>query len=237
MRIPSKAQQRPPYLCTKPGSGFSDEEDSSGDETYGSTALFIHPFDGSTEDISDYEFPSPNKPLPEELQRISEFNFDTLPQPISITKHARSGSASPPPTLQPDVLYIEPETPAPELGKSPKALIRRIQSKCSINKWMVIIGGTPEDDSAPSSLDEKLPVHDTVVKPKVDRRAKNTDESLIRKQYKKVKAVPAFASPLTRVLSPVVVRGQWEIVIRSFVIACLVSWLIVGSLLAVPEFS
>ncbi len=78
----------------------------------------------------------------------------------------------PPPTLQPDVLYIEPETPAPELGKSPKALIRRIQSKCSINKWMVIIGGTPEDDSAPSSLDEKLPVHDTVVKPKVDRRAK-----------------------------------------------------------------
>ncbi|KAK0449183.1 hypothetical protein EV421DRAFT_1395875 [Armillaria borealis] len=224
-----------PVSMYKPGSGFSDEEDSSGDETYGSTALFIHPFDGSTEDISDYEFPSPNKPLPEELQRISEFNFDTLPQPISITKHARSDSASPPPP--PDVLYIEPETPAPELGKSPKALIRRIQSKCSINKWMVIIGGTPEDDPAPSSLDEKLPVHDTVVKPKVERRAKNTDESLIRKQYKKVKAVPAFASPLTRVLSPVVVRGQWEIVIRSFVIACLVSWLIVGSLLAVPEFS
>ncbi|KAK0187890.1 hypothetical protein F5146DRAFT_1113086 [Armillaria mellea] len=215
-----------PVSMYKPGSGFSDEEDSSGDETYGSTALFIHPFDGSTEDISDYEFPSPNKPLPEELQRISEFNFDTLPQP---TKHARSDSVSPPPA--PDVLYIEPETPVPELGKSPKALIRRIQSRCSINKWMVVIGGT---DSAPSSLDEK---HDTVVEPKVERRAKNTDESLIRKQYKKVKAVPAFASPLTRVLSPVVVRGQWEIVIRSFVIACLVSWLIVGSLLAVPEFS
>ncbi|KAK0464593.1 uncharacterized protein EV420DRAFT_1638145 [Desarmillaria tabescens] len=227
-----------PVSIHKPGSGFSDEEDSSGDETYGSTALFIHPFDGSTEDISDYEFPSPNKSLPEELQRISEFNFDTLPKP----KHTRtdSVSVSPSPPPKPGVLYIEPETPAPELGKSPKALIRRIQSKCSINKWMVIVGGTPEDDSEPSSLassDEKLPVHDTVVKPKVERRARKTDESLIRKQYKKVKAVPAFASPLTRVLSPVVVRGQWEIVVRSFLISWLVSWLIVGSLLAVPEFS
>ncbi|KAG7443069.1 uncharacterized protein BT62DRAFT_982231 [Guyanagaster necrorhizus] len=226
-----------PVSIHRPGSGFSDDEDSSGDETYSSTALFIHPFDGSTEDISDYEFPSPNKLLPEELQRISEFNFDTLPRPISVTKHAHTDSVRP---LQPDVLFIEPETPAPDLGKSPKAFIRRIQSKCSINKWMVIIGGTPEEDSAPSlptSSDEKLPVHDTVVKPKVEMRAKKTDESIIRKQYKKVKAVPAFASPLTRVLSPVVIRGQWEIVIRSFVIACLVSWLIVGSLLAVPEFS
>jgi hypothetical protein len=49
-----------------------------------------------------------------------------------------------------------------------------------------------------------------------------------------VKAVPAFAVPLTRVLSPVVVRGQWEIVVRSAAISLLICWVILGSLLAIP---
>ncbi|KAI0372147.1 hypothetical protein BV20DRAFT_1050918 [Pilatotrama ljubarskyi] len=47
--------------------------------------------------------------------------------------------------------------------------------------------------------------------------------------------VPAFASPLTPVLNPVVTRGQWEIVVRSATIALLVSAMVVGALVAVPE--
>ncbi|OSD07231.1 hypothetical protein PYCCODRAFT_1456139 [Trametes coccinea BRFM310] len=49
--------------------------------------------------------------------------------------------------------------------------------------------------------------------------------------------VPAFASPLTPVLNPVVTRGQWEIVVRSAFIAFLVSAAVIGALVAVPETS
>ncbi|KAI0761948.1 hypothetical protein BD413DRAFT_495446 [Trametes elegans] len=47
--------------------------------------------------------------------------------------------------------------------------------------------------------------------------------------------VPAFASPLTPVLNPVVTRGQWEIVVRSASIALVVSVVVIGVLVAVPE--
>jgi hypothetical protein len=47
-------------------------------------------------------------------------------------------------------------------------------------------------------------------------------------------AVPAFASPLTRILSPVVARAQWEIVVRSAAIAGLVSVVFSAIIVAVP---
>ncbi|PSR83895.1 hypothetical protein PHLCEN_2v5604 [Hermanssonia centrifuga] len=47
-------------------------------------------------------------------------------------------------------------------------------------------------------------------------------------------AVPAFASPLTPVLNPLVGRAQWEIVVRSAAMALFLSCVVVGSLLAVP---
>ncbi|KAI0335911.1 hypothetical protein GY45DRAFT_1239860 [Cubamyces sp. BRFM 1775] len=47
--------------------------------------------------------------------------------------------------------------------------------------------------------------------------------------------VPAFASPLTPVLNPVVTRGQWEIVVRSALIAFVVSIAVIGALVAAPE--
>ncbi|KAI0822284.1 hypothetical protein BC628DRAFT_1327653 [Trametes gibbosa] len=49
--------------------------------------------------------------------------------------------------------------------------------------------------------------------------------------------VPAFASPLTPVLNPVVTRGQWEIVVRSALIALVTSVTVVGALVAIPETS
>ncbi|KAF8964291.1 hypothetical protein BDZ97DRAFT_2058661 [Flammula alnicola] len=59
-------------------------------------------------------------------------------------------------------------------------------------------------------------------------------EDRVWRRFRMVRAVPAFAVPLTRVLSPVVVRGQWEIVVRSAVVAFGVAWVLVGALLAVP---
>ena len=56
-----------------------------------------------------------------------------------------------------------------------------------------------------------------------------------RSRMRRMLQVPAFASPLTPVLNPVVTRGQWEIVVRSFVVAGVIAWVVVGSLLALPE--
>jgi len=55
----------------------------------------------------------------------------------------------------------------------------------------------------------------------------------IDNQHTRMRRVPAFG-PLTRVLSPVVSRAQWEIVVRSGFLAMLLSLAIVGSLLAIP---
>ena len=72
-----------------------------------------------------------------------------------------------------------------------------------------------------------------------DKDQKDDDDNLdvetkVRKRFRLINAVPAFAAPLTRVLSPVIVRAQWEIVVRSAIIAFLISWVVVGSFLAVP---
>jgi len=64
-------------------------------------------------------------------------------------------------------------------------------------------------------------------------RLAERDEATVRRQWRLVKAVPAFTE-LTRVLSPVIMRGQWEIVMKSFVMAIFLTWLILGCLLAVP---
>ena len=60
-------------------------------------------------------------------------------------------------------------------------------------------------------------------------------EKQIRSRFRKIMSVPAFAVPWTPVLSPVIRRGQWEIVTRSMCCAFLISWIIAGSLVAIPE--
>jgi len=53
-------------------------------------------------------------------------------------------------------------------------------------------------------------------------------------RFRKVRAVPAFAVPLTPVLNPVVTRAQWEIVVRSALIATVVACVVVGGLTGAP---
>ncbi|EMD39949.1 hypothetical protein CERSUDRAFT_112188 [Gelatoporia subvermispora B] len=53
-------------------------------------------------------------------------------------------------------------------------------------------------------------------------------------RFRRVSMVPPFAAPLTPILSPVVTRAQWEIVVRSALVAALVSCAAVGALLGVP---
>jgi hypothetical protein len=59
-------------------------------------------------------------------------------------------------------------------------------------------------------------------------------EEKVRLRFKKISAVPPFKAPLTKILSPIIQRGQWEIVIHTGLIGFLLAWSIVGGLLAVP---
>ena len=106
------------------------------------------------------------------------------------------------------------------------------------------IPGSPELSASSSAiissptprarLSTNNPITESKDKDKKDGDNLEDMETKVRKRFRLINAVPAFAVPLTRVLSPVVVRAQWEIVVRSAIIAFLISWVVVGSFLALP---
>ena len=187
--------------------------------SFANTASFIHPFYTSVNE--DYDLYGP-EPQPQDHQPISAFDFDALPS----RRHATTPPPPAPPQPRRDILIIEPEAPKPK--QSARAFIAYLQSKCNIYKWQVVTGGARNTDVDLESSSADL--HNR----HLPRRRDEKSETNVRAQFKLIRAVPAFASPLTRVLSPIVVRGQWEIVTRSAIIAMLISWVILGSLLAVP---
>ncbi|KAJ7644077.1 hypothetical protein FB45DRAFT_736145 [Roridomyces roridus] len=98
-----------------------------------------------------------------------------------------------------------------------RGLLERMQARC-VPKWTTAVPTAVRDEKVPHEL-----------------AAEHIDkESAVRKQFKMVQAVPAFAVPLTPVLSDVVVRGQWEIIVRSAVFALILSCVLLGCLLIPP---
>ena len=179
-------------------------------------------------------------------QPIADFDFDGLP-PASAKSAARTEYFD----------YIYPRDKGKD-GDEPQSslddegphrwewlldIISRIQARCSYKKW----GANHTDASGPTFLGGVPPCllssqapgghssHAASTHSIITFTATESDVSRrIRKRFRIVNAVPAFAVPLTRVLDPVIVRGQWEVVIRSAGFALLISWAICGPLLAIP---
>ncbi|KAG6890808.1 hypothetical protein C0995_003241 [Termitomyces sp. Mi166 len=207
------------------------EEDRS---VFATTAAFIHPYDSTI----DLEEDGP-KFLPQERQLISDFNFDALP-PRPTTGHYRSVDIKFP---NPDHEIVEIKSDPPPLSKvSAATILERLQIRCIPRKWLVLSRKQPPAPATsahdPKDFDlesGRSGIEESVNPPTTPARPRRRQGPIsIRKQFKKVRAVPAFTS-LTRVLSPVVVRAQWEIVVRSSLIAFAISWVVVGSLLAIPD--
>jgi hypothetical protein len=97
--------------------------------------------------------------------------------------------------------------------KSPSAFLRHAQSKCNGNSVIGFTAAVPANQTYKSQA--RVAPH------------------IIESQHQRVRHVPAFG-PLTKVISPVVSRAQWEIVVRSAFVAFFISLTILGSLLAVP---
>ncbi|KAG5638244.1 hypothetical protein H0H81_001013 [Sphagnurus paluster] len=192
------------------------EDEHCSNSIFINTAGFIHPYDSTLDLASDYGLGNcPHK----ERQPISPFDFDALPLRPS-----------------PEREILEIKSQVPPLSKiSPTTVLEQIQFRCNIKKWLVVdrsFVATQTNARTPcSSFGQAVHDHHNVSSPRRLHPVKG--EAAVRKQFKAVKAVPAFSS-LTRVLSPVVVRGQWEIVVRSAVIALIITWIVLGSLLAVP---
>jgi hypothetical protein len=132
---------------------------------------------------------------------------------------------------QPEPKQTPPPLPAPAVSavpdnnahppqyaelKTPSAFLRRAQDKCNQNS---VIGLTP-------AVSANQRYKSQATQPRLAPH-------IIDTQHQRVRHVPAFG-PLTKILSPVVSRAQWEIVVRSAFVALLLTLTIVGSLLAVP---
>jgi len=204
--------------------------------TFIGTASFIHPFEIS-DDESDL-----NKSLkmPQRNQPIHPFNFDSLPK-----RHNGRGL-----TIGGQFPFA-PEVRLPAIPEParPKSWLARFQERCTISKRRLQLGmfdsfnsaSSPPDPYQPPSRKDSLASVSTGPLTAATKAASSVHpsdssekQSRIRKRFRMMKAVPAFAVPLTRVLSPVVARGQWEIVVRSSLTALVLSIAFLAAIVAIP---
>ena len=137
----------------------------------------------------------------------------------------------------------------------PRLCIRRTQGKCGAAKQVIrdVLtrsaaeasrrnGGENEGEyrDAPETEDIRLSLSTAAVPRPLSYshptppQVKEKGRVNWRTRWKRALTVPAFKSPLTRVLSPVVSRAQWEAVVRSGVLAFVASFVLVAILVAVP---
>lgn len=208
--------------------------EKSEDCSFATTAAFIHAYDSTI----DLEEDSP-KFLPQERQPISPFDFNALPPRLATGRPRLVHGKMPNPGRE----IVEIKSDVPPLSKvSATTILEQLQIRCIPKKWLVIsrepaTSAGVVDDAKDFDLESgKSDFEESVVRPtntaRPTRRRQNSFS--IKRKFKEIRTVPAFTS-LTRILSPVVVRAQWEIVVRSSLIAFVISLIVVGSLVAIPQ--
>jgi hypothetical protein len=208
----------------------SDEESRVGSRSYARrrTPSFGHSRPGS----ASLSKRASSLVLGSQRQPMGSFDFDALPalrirpedRKIGGKPRYRKCDASPP--LSPD--DNQPSADGKKrLFPGPKYLVRKIQGRCLAVRD-IIRTQFPEhrDKERLANEKEKPPV---ILVPE-----KDAADSSVTKKFRKVINVPAFQSPLTKILSPVVTRAQWEIIIRSGVLAFLLSCGLLSGIVAVP---
>jgi hypothetical protein len=178
----------PATTPTSPTYAFTTKEtDVPQSQTFINTASFIHPLYPPSDDegMTCAMTPAP----------ISPFDFDALPH--------RSRSASIP-LPSPKETLIDPSEERKHSRSgfflSPRAMVLQAQYNCG-NKFFVSTSSNLNDvekgplpASPPAGGDSEGKQRPTATK--------------VQAQFKLVRAVPAFASPLTKILSPVISRAQ-----------------------------
>ncbi|KAI0044406.1 hypothetical protein FA95DRAFT_1522872 [Auriscalpium vulgare] len=143
---------------------------------------------------------------------------DERPPPAPVTPATRPSSMQPLPV---SATLCDADVEA-RCDMSPTSWLGRAQYRCNRNSALL-----HEAAAAAPQPEEKQ-------KYKYQRPRPRPEHATIETQHARVRAVPAFG-PLTKVLSPVVTRAQWEIVVRSACLALAISATLVGVLVAMPE--
>ena len=215
-------------------------------------------YDAERQDRSDRLRPYPPFDFDSLPRKPNYKATTTVPRP-RLPHHEDHTLVTPPPAA-----FINPKTFVqhfPPEPSTPRGFLERMQEKCSIRRWRLQTGFLESENSI--SKKTKLEKHwyhqpsMALSSPNLEspgsskpsgssaipwaRLSNDKDgdksqdvETKVRKRFRFINAVPAFAAPLTRVLNPVIVRAQWEIVVNSAIIAFLLSWVVVGSFLALP---
>jgi hypothetical protein len=180
------------------------------------TASFIHPYDP----LCDDDFDGTRELSPEERQGMGLFDFDLLPKRgYTFPPRDKAVSVVTNGTMEAPSMVEKGGGDVLVALRNPKDILGRVQHKCIKQESST----DHEKLSSPTRL-TNAPSPSPSPRPFVDPAA----------QFKAIKAVPAFASPFTRVLNPVVTRAQWEIVVRSAAVAGIICWTVIGCLLAIP---
>jgi hypothetical protein len=150
---------------------------------------------------------------------------------------------SPTPLVATRPVVSIPEHSTSPFSGTPKSVLRWIQAKCTI-RWRDAIHPhhpTPATSHpvvppahARAHVSQEKSHHELSEGP-FSGEEKEDIKQHTRRRFRLARAVPAFASPLTRVLNPTVKRAQWEITVRSAIYAMIVSWVLLGGLVSAPE--
>jgi hypothetical protein len=181
-------------------------------ETFPPTAAFIHRFNEV-----------------EQKQAMGGFDFASLPPRKCRRPSSRPTSAQQPLAMRSTSPQQEVEVVASEHTSwaLPRLLIGRLQTYCTGS--ISLAHAEPSDLEKGTARAQEPPSLSTVARKNV------AEEEVITARLKYIRSVPAFAVPLTRILSPVIARGQWLIVVRSAILSAIFCALVVGGLIAIPE--
>jgi hypothetical protein len=171
---------------------------------YGPSAAFIFPLRDPPLDDLQYM-----QDHPQELQPMTPFDFDALPPP---RPQLPSLPALPPIPDPQNALEISSIRTCRRF--SLRCMLGAVQSYCSGQNRPNLQSPMPTFDDGLATLDDK--------------------SSTYSSRLQKANAVPAFATPLVRILNPVIARAQYEIVARSALFALIASSILMGALLAIP---
>lgn len=223
------------------------------------TALFIGPFvyDGSESSCVQFAVNKDEENALGEIdaavqahQPMGQFDFDALPARRMTAESVKKGSGPKKKTKEVKRRSLSPASmiSLSTNGKPERwywAVLEWWQDKCSPNNVVDVIekrgrecqprtASAGEDESNEKrvvKLEKAACAPDTPL-PCTQRRDREHWRTRLRKVYL---SIPAFASPLTPVLNPLIGRAQWEIVIRSAMVSFVVSCVVVGGLVGAPE--
>ncbi|KAG1716060.1 hypothetical protein ID866_1086 [Astraeus odoratus] len=218
-----------------PGSRYNDST-SSMDTIYGPTAGFIST---RCSDADTEERTGSWRSLPRRGRSTSQnFDFDLLPRAQrNVSARGTSGRFTSDvvmhPGLPPTNQHPAPSEQGaqhlilsqPSTNPTLTSMMGRAQYKC--NKRPSITPASPNSTalvSSPIHPGELSPVSSIPVPERKERR--RFSFALLAPSFNA--GVPAFAAPLTQIRSPVVKRAQWEVVVRSAMVAFVITSAIIG---------